>query len=190
MHGYPATTMRRLLSPLQRYIATPKVAKHRFFVWLTADMLPSNLVIAIASDEEYVFGVLSSSVHELWVRQVGSQLRESKSGGTYTPTTCFETFPFPHPTSEQREDIANAARELDQFRQNWRAADPNEPSPASTTPTPLGLPTHTPTSTKPSPTPTAGLTTSPTSRSSKTFSPSTSRDIAQNEAVDNWPHYH
>lgn len=123
LHGYPATTMRRILSPLQRYIATPKVAKHRFFVWLTADMLPSNLVIAIASDEEYVFGVLSSSVHELWVRQVGSQLRESKSGGTYTPTTCFETFPFPHPTSEQREATANAARELDRLRENWRAAD-------------------------------------------------------------------
>ena len=116
--------MRRVLSPLQRYIGTPKVAKHRFFVWLTDDMLPSNLVIAIASDDNYVFGVLSSSVHELWVRQVGSQLRESTSGGTYTPTTCFETFPFPCPTDEQRDTIAHAAKELDQFRENWRADDP------------------------------------------------------------------
>ena len=118
LHGYPATTMRRTLEHLDRYIATPKVAKHRFFVWLKRDMLPSNLVIAIASDYDYTFGVLSSSMHELWARQVGSQLRESDSGGTYTPTTCFEMFPFPEPTGEQREAIALAAAELNRRREN------------------------------------------------------------------------
>ena len=120
LHGYPATTMRQALAPLQRYIGTPKVAKHRFFVWLAAEMLPSNLVIAIASDDDYMFGLLSSAIHELWARHVGSQLREAESGGTYTPTTCFETFPFPEPTGEQRESIANAAAELNQLRENWR----------------------------------------------------------------------
>lgn len=120
LHGYPATTMRQALAPLQRYIGTPKVAKHRFFVWLTAQILPSNLVIAIARDDDYMFGVLSSSVHELWARQVGSQLREAESGGTYTPTTCFETFPFPEPTDEQREAVAIAGRELNELRENWR----------------------------------------------------------------------
>ena len=118
LHGYPATTMRRRLEPLDRYIATPKVAKHRFFVWLTGDMLPSNLVIAIASNDDCTFGVLSSYIHELWARQVGSQLREADSGGTYTPTTCFEMFPFPHPTDEQREAIALAAAELNRLREN------------------------------------------------------------------------
>ena len=43
LHGYPATTMRQALAPLSKYIGTPKVAKHRFFVWLGAEMLPSNL---------------------------------------------------------------------------------------------------------------------------------------------------
>lgn len=119
LHGYPATTMRQKLMPLERYIATPKVSKHRFFVWLTSDMLPSNLVIAIASDDDCVFGVLSSWIHELWARSVGSQLRESDSGGTYTPTTCFETFPFPHPTDDQEAEIAESARELNVLREGW-----------------------------------------------------------------------
>lgn len=119
LHGSPASTMRQKLSSLTKYIATPKVSKHRFFVWLVADMLPSNLVIAFASDDDYVFGILSSSIHELWVRKVGSQLRESDSGGTYTPTTCFQTFPFPRPTDEQREEIAEAARELNGLREGW-----------------------------------------------------------------------
>ena len=117
LHGSPASTMRQKLSSMTRYIATPKVSKHRFFVWLTADMLPSNLVIAIASEDGYVFGVLSSSFHELWARSVGSQLRESESGGTYTPTTCFQTFPFPRPTGEQREAISTAAAELNRLRE-------------------------------------------------------------------------
>ena len=119
LHGYLATTMRRTLAPLQRYIGTPKVAKHRFFVWLPGEMLPSNLVIAIASDDDYMFGVLSSSIHELWTRHVGSQLRESESGGTYTPTTCFETFPFPEPDDAQRAAIADAAARLNELREGW-----------------------------------------------------------------------
>ena len=43
---------------------------------------------------------------------VGDSYREVESGFRYTPTTCFETFPFPRPTDEQREAIAAAAREL------------------------------------------------------------------------------
>ena len=63
--------------------------------------------------------MLSSSIHELWARQVGSQLREADSGGTYTPTTCFETFPFPRPSEEQREAIGAAAAELNSLREGW-----------------------------------------------------------------------
>ncbi|MGC8633873.1 MAG: class I SAM-dependent DNA methyltransferase, partial [Candidatus Limnocylindrales bacterium] len=37
----------------------------------------------------------------------------------YTPTTCFETFPFPHPTDEQQAVIAAAAAELDRLREGW-----------------------------------------------------------------------
>ena len=116
LHGYPATTMRQALAPLSRYIGTPKVAKHRAFVWLTADMLASNLVIAIASDDDYIFGVLQSSVHTTWALAVGSQLEDRP---TYTPTTCFETFPFPRPTDEQRDAIGAAAEELNDLREGW-----------------------------------------------------------------------
>ena len=115
LHGYPATTMRQTLAPLSRYIGTPKVAKHRFFVWLTADMLASNLVIAIASDDDYVFGVLQSRIHTTWALAIGSQLEDRP---TYTPTTCFETFPFPRPTEEQQEAIGAAAAELNSLREN------------------------------------------------------------------------
>ena len=41
------------------------------------------------------------------------------SGFRYTPTTCFETFPFPRPTPAQEAAIAAAAKELNELRQRW-----------------------------------------------------------------------
>ena len=41
------------------------------------------------------------------------------TGFRYTPTTCFETFPFPRPTEEQREAIGAAAAELNRLREGW-----------------------------------------------------------------------
>ena len=37
----------------------------------------------------------------------------------YTPTTSFETFPFPKPSLAQESAIADAARKLDEARRNW-----------------------------------------------------------------------
>jgi hypothetical protein len=37
----------------------------------------------------------------------------------YTPTTCFETFPFPDARGETETAIAAAAKELNELRENW-----------------------------------------------------------------------
>ena len=119
LHGYLATEMRNVLTSLQRYIGTSVTAKHRFFAWLPGGSLPSNSVIAIASDEDHLFGVLNSKFHTIWARAMGTQLREAESGMRYTPTTCFETFPFPEPDGDQREAIAIAAARLNELREGW-----------------------------------------------------------------------
>ena len=46
-------------------------------------------------------------------------MREAESGSTYTHTTCFETFPFPRPSDEQRQAIAAAAHRLNELRETW-----------------------------------------------------------------------
>jgi hypothetical protein len=53
--------------------------------------------------------------HAAWAR---SSAKSSRASAT-RPTTCFETFPFPRPTSEQRAAIAQAAQELDRLRRGW-----------------------------------------------------------------------
>jgi type II restriction/modification system DNA methylase subunit YeeA len=111
--------MRQALQPLPRYLATTRVSKHRLFIWLARETLPDSATIVFASGEEYFFGILQSRVHDLWARGQGTQLREVESGFRYTPTTCLETFPFPQPTHEQREAIADVAHDLDRLRNGW-----------------------------------------------------------------------
>ena len=117
--------MREALSKLDRYIATPRVAKHRIFVWLENDILPDAQLVVFARDDDYFFGVLHSIIHELWARRLGTQLRDAVSGFRYTSTTTFETFPFPFPPGkESKEDsqvkaIAQAAKELVEQRNRW-----------------------------------------------------------------------
>lgn len=106
-------------SGLERTIQTPRVSKHRVFVWSTFLTLPDSAVVGIARDDDYFFGVLHSRPHEVWARAQGTQVRERESGFRYTPTTCFETFPFPEPTPKQAEAIAAAAKKLDELRSNW-----------------------------------------------------------------------
>jgi hypothetical protein len=115
----PRPEMRASIASLTRILVTPAVSRHRVFCWLGAHVLPDHRILVIARDDDYTLGVLHSRVHEIWARATGGQLREAESGFTYTPTTCFETFPFPDPTPEQRERVGEAARRLVELRDGW-----------------------------------------------------------------------
>ena len=81
----------------------------------------------IARDDDTTFGILHSRFHEVWSLRLGSSLEDRPF---YTPTTTFETFPFPEglspdvPASEYADDpraiaIAEAARRLVELRDRW-----------------------------------------------------------------------
>ena len=126
-HDRSGQTMFERIGVLSRYIATPRVAKHRLFVWLDARIYPDCQLIVIARDDDTVFGILHSRFHEAWSLRLGTSLEDRPR---YTPTTTFETFPFPEgltpdiPASayagEPRADaIAEAARRLVELRGRW-----------------------------------------------------------------------
>jgi hypothetical protein len=112
-----------------RYICTPRVAKHRLFVWVAADVCPDSATIAIARDDDTTFGILHSRFHEAWSLRLGTWLGVGNDP-RYTPTTTFETFPFPAgltpniPAADYAADprairIAAAAKVLDDLRRAW-----------------------------------------------------------------------
>ena len=119
LHGSTAPNMRRTLAGMKRYIGTSLASRHRMFTYTDGDVLPDGTTVVFARDDDSFFGILHSRIHEVWARAMGTQLREAQSGIRYTPTTCFETFPFPEPTDEQREAIAETASELNHLRENW-----------------------------------------------------------------------
>ena len=128
-HWCPRPNMWRALDGLTRYIATPRVAKHRLFVWLDVRVCPDSATIAIARDDDTTFGILHSRFHEVWSLRLCTWLGKGNDP-RYTPTTTFETFPFPPglapdvPAAEYASDpraiaIADAARRLVNLRDRW-----------------------------------------------------------------------
>ena len=116
--------MRVGVSKLDRFIVTPTVAKYRLFAWITGDVLPDHQLIVFAREDDYFFGVLHSRAHELWSLRMGTWLGKGNDP-RYTPTTTFETFPFPWaPGKEPIDDprvvaIAEAAKALNEAREAW-----------------------------------------------------------------------
>ncbi|KCZ92606.1 hypothetical protein HHI_11521 [Hyphomonas hirschiana VP5] len=126
-HQRPRTELRVALTGLRRFIATPEVSKHRVFVWFDAGSMASGSVYAIARDDDTTFGILHSRFHEIWALRMGTSLEDRPR---YTPSTTFETFPFPEgltpniPAAHYADDpraqaIAAAAARLNKLRENW-----------------------------------------------------------------------
>ena len=142
-HAEARSGLRRALKPLERYIATARVAKHKTFVWLPHTTLPDTATVCIARSDDTTFGCLQSRIHVVWAKELGSSLEDRPR---YTPTSCFETFPFPEgfsPAETSRwgvetssegaviparlspacrphaEAIALAAKQLNEWRDAW-----------------------------------------------------------------------
>ncbi|MCX6093206.1 MAG: class I SAM-dependent DNA methyltransferase [Candidatus Bipolaricaulota bacterium] len=122
IHVEARPTMRAAISPLARFLVIPRHTKHHLVAWLRNPVVPDSAVFAFARDDDYFFGVLHSKLHELWALRQGTQLEDRPR---YTPTTCFETFPFPwqpgkEPVNDPRvQAIAAAAKDLVEKRDRW-----------------------------------------------------------------------
>jgi len=125
----PCPDMRKALGTVSRHLATPRVSKHRVFVWLPPELLCDSALVVFARSDDFFLGLLQSRVHEVWALRLGTRL---ETRPRYTPTTCFETFPFPpnlepgtlnhEPGTKNHEllaAIAAAARDLNALRETW-----------------------------------------------------------------------
>jgi type II restriction/modification system DNA methylase subunit YeeA len=143
LHARPAPDLRAATAGVGRFIGTARVAKHRLFVWLRAPLVVDGQIVVTARADDATFGVLHGRAHQLWALRLGSSLEDRPR---YTPTSCFETFPFPagltpadtaHQRTEtlpdgavipadlppavrpQAEAIARAAQRLVTLRERW-----------------------------------------------------------------------
>ncbi|MGF7208136.1 type II restriction/modification system DNA methylase subunit YeeA [Skermanella aerolata] len=129
LHRRSGADVRKAISGLPRYIATPLVSKHRVFTFVSSTSIPDIRIVVISSARNDIFGVLQSRIHEIWSLSICSK-HGVGNDPVYTPSTIFETFPFPDgmlPDAQSGKDtgdliephIAAAATRLHELRENW-----------------------------------------------------------------------
>lgn len=118
--GWERQALRRALEGLSRYIVTAAVAKHRLFVFVPSDWLPDGSLYAIASDEAWTLGVLSSRAHRLWAHAAGGRLRDAV---TWTSRRSYSSFPFPPAAVEGRLVVGELAERIDVLRRGILATE-------------------------------------------------------------------
>ena len=109
--------MKTAIIGLNEYIAIPGHSK-----WYIPVLVPKefrayvNSSFVVASDDQYLMGILTSKLHRVWVRAQSSTLEDRVR---YTNTTCFETFPFLwKPDKENRKQIVEITDRLVRYRQS------------------------------------------------------------------------
>ena len=80
------------VASLQRVVAISRYGQHTAFTFLPARALFSDSVIVCPFETHAAFSTLQSRPHEIWTRFFGSSMKDDLR---YTPSDCFETFPFP-----------------------------------------------------------------------------------------------
>jgi len=127
-HGEPRIALRAAIKYLPRYMALSSVTKHISWRWLDGSILPDKALIVVARSDNETFGVLHSRFHKLWALGLCTWMGVGNDP-RYTPSTSFETFPFPEGLTPDLPEakfsnpaakaIATAAQELNKLRDNW-----------------------------------------------------------------------
>ena len=115
---------RKSLDGLTRYIVTPETARYRVFIMVDKEILAEHKLVVIGSEDAYHLGILSSKVHLKWAIAAGGRLG-SGNDPVYSKTTCFDLFPFPDPTPEQKQKIRDLGERLDAHRKRVQAQHPD-----------------------------------------------------------------
>jgi hypothetical protein len=111
----PTRNLYATIAGLERVLVVSQTSKHKGFVFAAPDcVFDQKLVVFVLPSQ---VGILSSSLHSSWMLFYGSSL---ETRPVYTPSDCYETFPFPsYGPSESigeryhshRRDIMAARRE-------------------------------------------------------------------------------
>ena len=99
--------------PNGNYLLIPEVSSEkRQYIpigFMTPDVLCSNLVKLVPNATPYHFGILTSVVHNSWIRAVAGRLEMRYR---YSKDIVYNNFPWPTPTDEQRARIEQAAQAI------------------------------------------------------------------------------
>lgn len=79
------------------------------------------MLVCMALEDAFFLGVLSCRIHVAWALAVGGTLENRPR---YNKSNCFDPFPFPEATDQQKATIRDLAEELDAHRKARQAEHP------------------------------------------------------------------
>jgi hypothetical protein len=105
------TLFRQIAQPTNDYLAVPEVSSEKRayipIAFVSREVICSNRLQVIPGAEIYHFGVLNSTMHMAWMRQICGRL---ESRYLYSNTIVYNNFPWPEATAKQRTAIEAAAQ--------------------------------------------------------------------------------
>ena len=91
-HYHRASDLYEAIKPAELVLVTPRVSQQMGFALIPARCIYSEQLVVFSLKHKTDFLLLQSQLHEAWVQSLASSLEERLR---YTPSDCFETFPFP-----------------------------------------------------------------------------------------------
>lgn len=82
--------------------------------YVDKDTVILNSAFAIYDAEKWLFALLTSKMHNIWVRAVGGSL---ETRIRYSATLCYNTFPFPKMTRAEKEELERLAQKILDIRE-------------------------------------------------------------------------
>ncbi len=86
--------------------------------YLEKGTVVSNAAFVVYDAPEWLFGILTSAMHMAWVRAIGGRL---KTDYRYSAGLCYNTFPFPKLTDAKKQEIEEAAMEIEGCREYYNS---------------------------------------------------------------------
>ena len=84
--------LRSAIGELDHVLALSQTSTHYGWTMLPNKIVFDQKLVVVASDSTSLFACLQSRLHEVWAKFLGSSMKDDP---VYTPSDCFETFPFP-----------------------------------------------------------------------------------------------
>ncbi len=112
---------RSLKKDLDRFIVAPETSKHRLFFFEGPATDVEHGAYGIGLTDAFFVAALSSRIHDVWALAQGGDLGATPR---YNKTRCFDPFPFPDLTEDQKTHLRALGEELDAHRKRQQAAHP------------------------------------------------------------------
>ncbi len=91
-YGHRANDLYQAIEGLPRVLALARVSQTLAFTFLPSGIVYAEMLVVCRFHTFAPFTAVQSRVHEIWARSFASSMKDDLR---YTPSDCFETFPFP-----------------------------------------------------------------------------------------------